>query len=63
MRFPLRRRRWILCSANNGVGIVMSRPILDRLGDDPRVRIFHTAMLSHTRQSRHASSADADKIH
>ncbi|MFH0945724.1 MAG: CDP-glycerol glycerophosphotransferase family protein [Planctomycetota bacterium] len=50
MRFPLRRRRWILCSANNGVGIVMSRPILDRLRHDPRIRIFHTAMLSHTRQ-------------
>ena len=59
MRFPLRRRRWILCSANNGVGIVMSRPILDRLRFDARVRIFHTAMLSHTRQF---DDADRDDI-
>jgi len=59
MRFPLRRRRWILCSANNGVGIVMSRPILDRLRKDPRVRVFYTAMLSHTRQF---DEADRDDI-
>lgn len=50
MRFPLRRRRWILSSANNGVGIVMCRPILQHLRQDPRLRIYHTGTLSHTRQ-------------
>lgn len=50
MVVPMRRRRWILCSANNGVGIVMCRPILQRLHQDPRLRIYHTGTLSHTRQ-------------
>ncbi|MBI4881983.1 MAG: CDP-glycerol glycerophosphotransferase family protein [Planctomycetes bacterium] len=49
MSFPLRRRRWILCSANNGVNVVMYRPLLERLGQDPRIKTYHTANLSHTR--------------
>ncbi len=51
MSFPLRRRRWILCSAANGVNVVMYKPIVDRLQGDPRLKVMHTAKLTHTRES------------
>lgn len=46
----VRGRRWILCSANNGVNVVMYRPIFEHLRRDPRLRVFHTAKLTRTRQ-------------
>ncbi len=49
MRFPF-RRRWILCSANNGVNVVMYRPIVARMEADRRLKFFHTGTLSHTRR-------------
>jgi CDP-Glycerol:Poly(glycerophosphate) glycerophosphotransferase len=51
MPLSFRRRRWILCSAANGVNVVMYKPIFERLKDDPRLKILHTAKLTHTRES------------
>ncbi len=62
MAFPLRRRRWILCSANNGVNVVMYRPIVERLSEDSRLRIYHTASLSHTRQFDDNERADIKRF-
>ncbi|MFG0318282.1 MAG: CDP-glycerol glycerophosphotransferase family protein [Planctomycetota bacterium JB042] len=62
MANPLRRRRWILCSANNGVNVVMYKPILRRIEDDPRLRIHHTGTLSHTRQFQEEERADLNRF-
>lgn len=51
MPFGFGRRRWILCSAANGVNVVMYRPIVERLKTDKRLKIMHTAKLTHTRES------------
>jgi CDP-glycerol glycerophosphotransferase (TagB/SpsB family) len=48
---PFRRRRWMLCSAANGVNVVMYRPIFERMKSDPRLKILHTAKLTHTRET------------
>jgi len=59
---PLRRKRWILCSANNGVNVVMYKPILNRIEDDPRLRIHHTGTLSHTRQFQEEDRNDLSRF-
>lgn len=50
MRLLPRNQRYVLCSANNGVCVVMYRPILQAAEEDERLRFFHTAYLSHTRR-------------
>ena len=62
MANPLRRKRWILCSANNGVNVVMYKPILERIESDPRLRIHHTGTLSHTRQFQEADRKDLSRF-
>lgn len=58
LRLLPKNRRYILCSANNGVSVVMYRPILAAAEPDPRLRFFHTARLSHTRKIDAADHSD-----
>lgn len=51
MPLPFRRRKWMLCSAANGVNVVMYKPIVAKIDGDPRVKVVHTAKLTHTRES------------
>ncbi len=48
-----RRRRWILFSADNGVSVVMYRPIAALLQADPRVRLFHSMHFRRERRVDH----------
>lgn len=46
-----RRRRWILFAADNGVSLVMYRPVARLLAGDPRVGQLHSVAWKHTRRS------------
>ncbi len=48
-----RRRRWILFSADNGVSVVMYRPIAALLHADPRLRLFHAMHFRRERRVDH----------
>lgn len=46
----VRRRKWILFSADNGVSVVMYRPIAAALRADPRLRQFHAMHFKRSRR-------------
>jgi hypothetical protein len=50
MSLSLLGRKRLLCSANNGVCVVMYQPLLRYLEQDERLKVLHTAYLSHTRR-------------
>ncbi|MFH0944748.1 MAG: CDP-glycerol glycerophosphotransferase family protein [Planctomycetota bacterium] len=50
MRLIPSRRRWVLFSADNGVCVVMYRPIAEKLRGDRRVRQFHSMHLKRLRR-------------
>ncbi|MBL8766087.1 MAG: CDP-glycerol glycerophosphotransferase family protein [Planctomycetes bacterium] len=50
MSLSLLGRKRLLCSANNGVCVVMYQPLLRYLEQDDRLKLLHTAYLSHTRR-------------
>ncbi len=49
MRFARFGRKWVLFCADNGVGVVMYRPLSRKLAPDPRVRQFHAMHLKRVR--------------